>query len=85
MKFDAKSKTFPFVKLNGDTVKVPVLYSAKYKLAMQYVPALMAQVTILITHTHTYMHRYTIGSHTHNLHNVLTLSSPIGGDVPSLW
>ncbi|XP_070972217.1 plasma protease C1 inhibitor-like [Oncorhynchus clarkii lewisi] len=46
MKFDAKSKTFPFVKLNGDTVKVPVLYSAKYKLAVQYVPALMAQVAM---------------------------------------
>ncbi|XP_064781911.1 alpha-1-antitrypsin-like protein CM55-MS [Oncorhynchus masou masou] len=26
---------FPFVKLNGDTVLVPVLYSTKYKLAMQ--------------------------------------------------
>ncbi|XP_064880169.1 plasma protease C1 inhibitor-like [Oncorhynchus nerka] len=46
MKFDAKSKMFPFVKLNGDTVLVPVLYSAKYKLAMQYVPALMAQVAM---------------------------------------
>nr|XP_046183550.1 plasma protease C1 inhibitor-like [Oncorhynchus gorbuscha] len=47
MKFDAKSKKFPFVKLNGDTVLVPVLYSAKYKLAMQYVPALMAQLSDL--------------------------------------
>uniref|UniRef100_A0A8C8C5L5 Ig-like domain-containing protein n=1 Tax=Oncorhynchus tshawytscha TaxID=74940 RepID=A0A8C8C5L5_ONCTS len=46
MKFDAKSKTFPFVKLNGDTVKVPVLYSAKYKLAVQYVPAVKAQVAM---------------------------------------
>nr|XP_046163670.1 plasma protease C1 inhibitor-like [Oncorhynchus gorbuscha] len=46
MKFDAKSKMFPFVKLNGDTVKVPVLYSAKYKLAVQYVPAVKAQVAM---------------------------------------
>ncbi|XP_023835346.1 plasma protease C1 inhibitor [Salvelinus sp. IW2-2015] len=46
MKFDAKSKMFPFVKLNGDTVKVPVLYSAKYKLAVKYVPAVKAQVAM---------------------------------------
>uniref|UniRef100_A0A4W5LQC8 Serpin peptidase inhibitor, clade G (C1 inhibitor), member 1 n=1 Tax=Hucho hucho TaxID=62062 RepID=A0A4W5LQC8_9TELE len=46
MEFDAKSNTFPFVKLDGDTVQVPVLYSAKYKLAMQYVAAVKAQVAM---------------------------------------
>uniref|UniRef100_A0A673Y895 Serpin peptidase inhibitor, clade G (C1 inhibitor), member 1 n=1 Tax=Salmo trutta TaxID=8032 RepID=A0A673Y895_SALTR len=46
MKFDEKSKKSSFLKLNGDTVKVPVLYSAKYKLAMQYVPAVKAQVAM---------------------------------------
>uniref|UniRef100_A0A8K9X6P5 Serpin peptidase inhibitor, clade G (C1 inhibitor), member 1 n=1 Tax=Oncorhynchus mykiss TaxID=8022 RepID=A0A8K9X6P5_ONCMY len=44
--YTVKNISSPFVKLNGDTVNVPVLYSAKYKLAMQYVPALMAQVAM---------------------------------------
>ncbi|CAB1328178.1 unnamed protein product [Coregonus sp. 'balchen'] len=46
VKFDANSKKFPFVKLNGDTVNVPVLYSAKYKLALQYVSSMKAQVAM---------------------------------------
>ncbi|XP_010902190.3 plasma protease C1 inhibitor [Esox lucius] len=45
-KFDTKKKHSPFVKLNGNIVSTPVLYSNKYQLAMQYVPALMAQVAM---------------------------------------
>ncbi|KAL1023540.1 hypothetical protein UPYG_G00042150 [Umbra pygmaea] len=45
-KFNQKKQQFPFVKLNGDTQLMPVLYSAKYNLAMQYVPSLKAQVAM---------------------------------------
>ncbi|KAJ8001054.1 hypothetical protein DPEC_G00187180 [Dallia pectoralis] len=45
-KFNPQTKPSSFVKLTGDTVSVPVLYSTKYQLSMQYVPSLMAQVAM---------------------------------------
>ncbi|KAM6972306.1 plasma protease C1 inhibitor [Aplochiton taeniatus] len=43
LRFDETHKA-PFMKLNGDLVKVPVLFSSKYKLAMTHIPAVKAQV-----------------------------------------
>ncbi|XP_062379563.1 plasma protease C1 inhibitor [Sardina pilchardus] len=44
LKFDEKSRPASFTKLDGDMVNVPTLYSAKYKLSMQFVSSLKAQV-----------------------------------------
>lgn len=45
IKFDLKQRKGGFTKLNGDVVKVPVLYHQKYMAAMSHVVALKAQVT----------------------------------------
>ncbi|XP_071373198.1 plasma protease C1 inhibitor [Centroberyx affinis] len=63
VKFDGKDEKALFTKLNGDLVKVPVLYSYKYLVPMEYVPEVKAQVArfpltggsslyILLPHTH---------------------------------
>nr|XP_020457777.1 factor XIIa inhibitor-like [Monopterus albus]XP_020457778.1 factor XIIa inhibitor-like [Monopterus albus] len=44
VKFEPKSHKEHFVKLNGDTVKVPILYHQKYMATMTYAVSLMAQV-----------------------------------------
>ncbi|GLD66933.1 plasma protease C1 inhibitor-like protein [Lates japonicus] len=44
VKFDEKQKKGHFTKLNGDMVKVPVLFHHKYMAAMMYVVELKAQV-----------------------------------------
>ncbi|KAK2817044.1 hypothetical protein Q5P01_025235 [Channa striata] len=44
VKFQVKEKKGNFIKLNGDIVKVPVLYHPKYKAAMIHVAELKAQV-----------------------------------------
>uniref|UniRef100_UPI003AADF467 plasma protease C1 inhibitor n=1 Tax=Centroberyx gerrardi TaxID=166262 RepID=UPI003AADF467 len=63
VKFDGKDEKALFTKLNGDLVKVPVLYSYRYLVPMEYVPEVKAQVArfpltggsslyILLPHTH---------------------------------
>ncbi|KAM3864878.1 plasma protease C1 inhibitor [Diretmus argenteus] len=44
VKFDGKVTKGAFTKLNGDLVKVPVLYSYQYLVPMEYIPELKAQV-----------------------------------------
>lgn len=44
LKFDGKSSPSSFTKLDGDMINVPTLYGAKYKLSMQFIPSLKAQV-----------------------------------------
>ncbi|XP_056136605.1 plasma protease C1 inhibitor isoform X2 [Lampris incognitus] len=43
-RFDSHVKRSQFTKLNGDLQTVPILYSSKYLVSMQYVPELKAQV-----------------------------------------
>uniref|UniRef100_A0A7N8X4P6 Serpin peptidase inhibitor, clade G (C1 inhibitor), member 1 n=1 Tax=Mastacembelus armatus TaxID=205130 RepID=A0A7N8X4P6_9TELE len=47
VKFDSKPKKGLFIKLDGDMVKVPLLYHQKYMMAMTYVVPLKAQVARL--------------------------------------
>lgn len=44
VKYDTKPKKGLFTKLDGDMVKVPLLYHPKYMVAMNYVVELKAQV-----------------------------------------
>ncbi|XP_029918156.1 plasma protease C1 inhibitor isoform X2 [Myripristis murdjan] len=44
LKFDNKAEKQLFTKLNGELVKVPILKSSKYSLAVDYVAAVKAQV-----------------------------------------
>ncbi len=45
VKFEQKPKKGLFTKLNGDLVKVPLLYHQKYMMTMTYIVGLKAQVT----------------------------------------
>lgn len=45
VKLDLKQKKGQFVKLNGDIVRVSVLYHSKYLATMEHVVELKAQVT----------------------------------------
>ncbi|XP_046900422.1 plasma protease C1 inhibitor [Hypomesus transpacificus] len=46
VKFDSEKSRAPFEKLDNEIVMVPVLYSSKYPLAMEYVSVVKSQVAV---------------------------------------
>lgn len=54
VKFDEKQKKGHFTKLNGDMVKVPILFHHNYMAAMMFVVELKAQVK-KTKHTNTHL------------------------------
>lgn len=72
VKFELKPKKAQFTKLNGDLVRVQILYHQKYLAVMEHVVGLKAQVTN--TPTPTFTHPFTHSSGFHSVRGTVRVA-----------